>query len=91
MKIKGISSSKVKFLSGNIKDLINMGIWFLYEVHDSNFPDVAYLLVSAESCDLLSSEGKIIRSFSNYRESLQRGSRILFNDIPLLQDLFMLG
>ena len=86
MKIKKIVSSELRCLSGTIKDLITMGIWILYEVHDDESTDVSYLLAGAGDYHFLSSDGKIVKSLPTYPGGLECEAQILFEDI-LIPDL----
>jgi len=70
MKIKEISSSKLRCLTGTIKDLINMGVWFLYEVHNESGMDVSYLLEGAGGYHLLTSDGTIVKLYLSILENL---------------------
>lgn len=87
MKIKRILSSKLKHLSGTIRDLINMGMWFLYEVHTDESSDVSYFLAGEEDYYLLSSDGKIMESLSSYPKGLECKAQILFEDIPIPESI----
>ncbi len=87
MEIKKILSSKLKCMSGTARDLINMGMWFLYEVDDARFPDVAYFLSAERDYYFLASDGKIMESLPNYPKELECKVRILFDDIPFPESI----
>ena len=87
MEIKKILSSKLKCMSGTARDLINMGMWFLYEVNDNRFPDVAYFLSAERDYYFLASDGRIMESLPNYPKELECKVRILFDDIPFPESI----
>ena len=87
METKNISSGKLKYLSRPIKEMINMGMWFLYEVHNYQSKNVAYFLTAGKDYYFLSSEGKIINSTLDYPHGLEYETRILFDDIPFPESI----
>lgn len=87
MEVEKIQSSKLKCLNGTTKDLINMGIWVLYEVNDDKFPDIAYFLEAEREYYLLNTDGKALSSSSKYPMELKYGARILFEDIPFPESI----
>ena len=87
MEVKKIQSTKLKCLNGTTKDLINMGMWVLYEVNDDDFPDVAYFLEAEREYYFLNADGKALSSSSKYPPELKYGARILFNDIPFPESI----
>ena len=84
MKIKNITSSKLRCLTGTIKELINMGVWFLYEVHNESGMDVSYLLAGAGGYHLLTSDGAIVETLPIYPRELECEAQILFEDMPII-------
>lgn len=87
METKKILSSELKCMSGTARDLINMGMWFLYEVDDARFPGVAYFLSAERDCYFLASDGKILESLPSYPKELEFEVRILFDDIPFPESI----
>ena len=87
MEVKKILSSDLRCLSGTIRDLINMGMWFLYEIHMNELPDVSYFLAGEEDYYLLASDGKVMDSLSTYPKGLECKARILFEDIPIPESI----
>ena len=45
METKNISFDELNYPSMPIKELINMGMWFLYEVHNYQPKNVAYFIL----------------------------------------------
>ncbi|MGP1438455.1 MAG: hypothetical protein ACTTKH_05225 [Treponema sp.] len=87
METKKILSSKLKCMSKPIKELINMGMWFLYEVHNYKYKDAVYFLAAGREYYFLSSNGEIIASSLDYPHGLEYDTRILFDDIPFPESI----
>lgn len=85
MEIKKIKSGILKELTGTTKDLINMGIWFLYETRYEKFPNAKYFLSADKKYYLLACDGSVIASLSDYPVDLEYNTRIIFSDMPKLE------
>lgn len=46
MESRTIPASELPQISGLIKDVINMGLWFLYDIHCKSNPDAKYALAT---------------------------------------------
>jgi len=76
-----ITSSLLKKLNGATKDLINYGIWFLYEVDYPINKNVKYLLSTDKQDMLLAEDGGAI-GIRQKGVELKYKSIINFDDIP---------
>lgn len=86
MKTKDITSSSLNKLNGTTKDLINYGIWFLYEVDYPLDPNVKYLLSNDKQDMLLAEDGGAI-GICRKGVDVNYKSIINFNDIPKPQKI----
>lgn len=87
MNIKEIESVGLKQLTGTTKDLINMGIWFLYETQYDKFPAAKYFLSADKKYYLLTDNGDVITSLSDYPVDLKYDTRIIFSDMPKFEPI----
>ena len=78
---KEIISSDIPKLNGTTKDLINTGVWFLYEINYDNVPEAAYCL-SADQAYLLDKEGTILNKYSSIPKEIKLDTSISFSDLP---------
>lgn len=81
-----ISSSLLKKLNGVTKDLINYGIWFLYEVDYPINKAVRYLLSTDQQDMLLAEDGGAI-GICQKDVQIKYKSIINFDDIPRPQPI----
>jgi len=78
MKTVFIESTELKDLSPIVKDMINNGLYFLYDTTDKS--DVKYVLSTNEGFSFLSETGRPIASrFINLQELIK--DRVVFSDI----------
>ena len=70
MESRTIPASELPQISGLIKDVINMGLWFLYDIHCKSNPDAKYALATDKNEFLLDNE------------VLEYLSKITFSGIP---------
>jgi hypothetical protein len=87
MNTEKINSTELSRLSATTKDLINMGMWFLYEVDYAKFPEAKYFLSAERKYYFLKKDGEIIAPMSEYPADLEYDVRILFNDLPAQESL----
>jgi len=81
LQTKDITSSSLSKLHGVTKDLINYGIWFLYEVDYPIDKAVKYLLSTDKQDILLAEDGSSIGICQKEVEITYK-SIINFDDIP---------
>lgn len=81
MENKTIPASELPQISGLIKDVINMGIWFLYEVRCKSNDAAIYLLSTDKNEFLLDKTGNIL-SPAPKDNSIEYLSKITFTGIP---------
>ncbi|UTC49844.1 hypothetical protein [Treponema sp. OMZ 855] len=81
LKTKDITSSSLRHLQGITKDLINYGIWFLYEVDYPSDSNVRYLLSTDKQDILLSEDGSAVGIYPKTAD-IDYKSIINFDDIP---------
>ncbi len=82
MKSLRIPSKNLNSLNEGIKDLINQGVWYLYE-YKAPTKNRAYILVANKDVYFLNNNGKIISTGN--KEDIQNflGKSVYFTDIPL--------
>jgi hypothetical protein len=70
-------------LSGTIKDAINFGLWFLYEISYSKDLNAKYSLATSRGEFLLTQDGDVISVIpENAPKDLNYLSQITFSGIP---------
>lgn len=83
MDSRTLPATALPSLSGTVKDAINFGIWFLYEIQYSQNPDAKYSLATSRGEFLLTQEGDILSSMpENVGADIQYISKITFSGIP---------
>ena len=83
MDQKNLPATDLPKLSGTVKDAINFGIWFLYEIRYSQNSNAKYSLATSRGEFLLTQEGDIISLMpENIGDDLQYISKITFSGIP---------
>lgn len=83
MDPKTLPATALPRLSGTVKDAINFGIWFLYEISYSQNSNARYSLATSRGEFLLTEEGDIISSMpENVGEDIQYLYKITFSGIP---------
>lgn len=82
MESKTLPASSLPLLSGTIKDAINFGIWFLYEIEYAKNPSAKYSLSTSKGEFLLTQEGDIIAQILDNPEDVKHQSKITFSGIP---------
>ena len=69
-------------LSGTVKDAINFGLWFLYEISYSQNSSAKYSLATSKGEFLLTQDGDIIAPIpKNISKELDYKSKITFSGI----------
>lgn len=81
MENKTMSASELPQISGLIKDVVNMGMWFLYGIRCESVPTAKYALATDKNEYLLDEEGSVI-SPSPKDGSVEYLSKITFTGIP---------
>ncbi len=76
-----ITSSILNKLNGTTKDLINYGVWFLYEVDYNANENVKYLLSTDTQDFLLANDGSALGIYPK-NTAIEYKTRINFEDIP---------
>lgn len=83
MDQKTLPATDLPCLSGTIKDAINFGLWFLYEISYSQNLDAKYSLATSRGEFLLTQEGDIISPIpENVTKDLTYLFKITFSGIP---------
>lgn len=81
MENRTIPASELPQISGLIKDVVNMGLWFLYEIRCEFNENAKYALSTDKGEYLLDSEGNPI-SLVPKGEKIEYVSKITFTGIP---------
>ena len=81
MKNREIPASELPKISGLIKDVVNMGLWFLYDIRCESNERAKYALSTDKGEFLLDSEGNAI-SIVPKGENIEYVSKITFTGIP---------
>ena len=63
MESRTIPASELPQISGLIKDVINMGLWFLYDIHCKSNPDAKYALATDKNEFLLDKVGMYFHQY----------------------------
>lgn len=83
METRTLPANKLPHLSGTIKDAINFGLWFLYEI---DYPENIYakyaLATTTRGEFLLTQDGDIISPLPNDIDKNIYKCKILFDGIP---------
>ena len=83
MDQKTLPATDLPRLSGTVKDAINFGLWFLYEISYSPNPSAKYSLATSRREFLLTQEGDIISPIpEDVTEDLKYLFKITFSGIP---------
>lgn len=83
METKVLPANALPRLSGSVKDAINFGIWFLYEISFSQNVNAKYSLSTSRGEFLLTKEGDIISPIPEIvGDDFKYISKITFNGIP---------
>ncbi|MGP1458955.1 MAG: hypothetical protein ACTTKL_06570 [Treponema sp.] len=80
MTTKMLLSTQFSKLAAAIKDFINMGECFLYEISYYSLPAARYCLFTDRITFFLSSNGAVVKTFSITPQGLTFLSRITFSD-----------
>lgn len=78
---KTIPASDLPQISGVIKDVVNMGLWFLYEIHCDFNEDAKYALSTDKGEYLLDKEGNALSAVPK-GEKIEYINKITFTGIP---------
>lgn len=81
MENRKISASELPQISGLIKDVVNMGLWFLYDIRCKSNEKAKYALSTDKGEFLLDSEGNAL-SLVPKGENIEYLSKITFTGIP---------
>lgn len=81
MESKTLLASELPLLSGTIKDAINFGIWFLYEISDPHNPNANYSLSTSHGEFLLTHDGEVI-SMITEKAGIDYKYKVTFTGIP---------
>lgn len=75
-----IPASELPQISGLIKDVVNMGLWFLY-IHCKSNPNAIYALATDKNEFLLDKDGNVLSPVPK-DEVLEYLNKITFSGIP---------
>ena len=78
---KTIPASELPQISGVIKDVVNMGLWFLYEIRCSFNEDAKYALSTDKNDYLLDKDGNVLSPLPKENE-IDYINKITFTGIP---------
>ena len=81
MGSRTIPASELPKISGLVKDVVNMGLWFLYDIRCESVPNAKYSLATDKGEYLLDSEGDVISPVPRDKAPEYLG-RITFSGIP---------
>lgn len=81
MENKTISASELPQISGLIKDVINMGLWFLYEIHYPSDDNAKYALSTDKNEYLLDKDGNVLSPIPKDNK-IEYLYKITFTGIP---------
>lgn len=81
MENKTIPASELPQISGVIKDVVNMGLWFLYEIRCDFNEDAKYALSTDKGEYLLDKEGNALSAVPK-GEKIEYINKITFTGIP---------
>lgn len=81
MENKTIPASELPQISGVIKDVINMGLWFLYEIYYDSNENAKYALATDKEEYLLDKDGNIL-SPTPKESNIKYINKITFTGIP---------
>lgn len=81
MESRTIPASELPQISGLIKDVVNMGLWFLYDIHCKSNPNAKYALATDKNEFLLDKDGNVLSPVPK-DEILEYLSKITFSGIP---------
>lgn len=83
METKILPANALPKLSGSVKDAINFGIWFLYEISFSRNLNAKYSLSTSRGEFLLTKEGDILSLIpENVGDDFKYIAQITFTGIP---------
>lgn len=83
METRILPANALPRLSGSVKDAINFGIWFLYEITFSQNPNAKFSLSTSRGEFLLTKEGDIISPIpEKVGDDFKYISKITFTGIP---------
>ena len=81
MENKTIPASELPQISGVIKDVVNMGLWFLYEIRCESNKNAKYTLSTDKNEFLLDKDGNILSPLPK-EDKIEYISKITFTGIP---------
>lgn len=81
MENKTIPASELPQISGVIKDVVNMGLWFLYEIRCESNKNAKYALSTDKNEFLLDKDGNILSPLPK-EDKIEYISEITFTGIP---------
>ncbi|HHU87753.1 MAG TPA: hypothetical protein GXZ38_00120 [Spirochaetales bacterium] len=85
-----IPAKQISQLSSTVKDLINEGIWFLYEAKNDKGTfnlGTTYILITDKDAYMLDNEGGILSVDLKTNVSKNLGPSVYFSDIPFPKSL----
>lgn len=71
---------------GDMKTLVNNGIWFMYSVESPLYPKAEYLLEADGSNFLLKKNGSVLASV-DYTSKIRKKARIYFDGVPFPEQM----
>ena len=81
MENRTIPASELPQISGLIKDVVNMGLWFLYGIRYESNENAKYALATARNEYLLDKDGNILSPVPKDND-IEYLSKITFTGIP---------
>lgn len=87
MNTREILSREIPHLNEPIKEMINQGMWFLYEVEKENIPTAKYILKAGDKMILLDRTGKILSTLNPEADDLDYICVVYFNDLQFPKTL----
>lgn len=83
MDTKTLPATDLPKLSGTIKDAINFGLWFLYEISYTGNPNARFSLSTSRGEFLLTQDGDVISPIPEEAvDELKYNCKVTFTGIP---------
>ena len=90
METKFLPATNLPLLSGSVKDAINFGIWFLYEITYTENLNAKYSLKTSKGEYLLTEEGDYISPIpEKASDKFKYLHKIIFSGIPQAPEVNM--
>jgi len=87
MKTNEIRSGEIPYLTTAIKEMINQGMWFLFEAEIEEIRIAKYILKAGNKMIALDNSGKILESLSNDNCNYYYKNTVYFTDLPFPKTL----